>query len=123
MDDTRRTVTTAVAVVRVGYGSLMALAPRSMLRLQLGGDPSGPIVWLARAFGARDAVLGAGALLAPDDDARRGWVAAGASADAVDMVSALLGARWLGRVRSLVVAATAAGATAAGAWVLSDRSS
>ena len=117
-DERRRAAATSVAVLRVGYGSLMALAPRRMLRLQTGEDPAGFAVWLARAFGVRDAVLGAGVLLAGDEQARRGWVTAGIAADAVDCASALTGARWLGGRNAAIVTVSAAGATAAGAWSL-----
>ena len=116
--DRRRAAGTAVALLRVGYGSLMALAPRRMLRLQTGEDPRGFAVWLARAFGARDALLGAGVLLAPDDGARRGWVTAGVAADALDCASAAVGSTWLGRRNSLVVTLSAASATAAGVFSL-----
>ncbi len=120
MDEKRRQVGTAVAALRVGYGALMAAAPRRMVRFQTGAEPSGPALFVARLFGIRDAVLGAGALLAGDDEARRGWVAAGVVADACDAASAVLGTRQLGRGRALVVAATAGSATAAGAWSLAD---
>jgi hypothetical protein len=96
----------------------MALAPRRMLRLQTGEDAAGFAVWLARAFGVRDALLGAGALLAPDDTARRGWVTAGIAADACDCASAAFGAKWLGRRNATVVGMAAASATAAQVWSL-----
>lgn len=98
----------------------MVLAPRPMLRLQVGGDPAGPFVWFARAFGARDAILGAGVLFAPDEQARRRWVAAGAAADGSDVVAAVIGGRWLGRGRAIGVAVLAASATATAAWSLGE---
>ena len=118
-DDRRRLAATTVAALRVGYGSLMAVAPRRMLRLQTGEDPTGFSVWLARAFGVRDALLGAGVLLAPNEPAERRWVSYGVAADACDCLTAATGAKWLGRRNAVVVTATAAGATAAGAWSLS----
>ena len=54
-------------------------------------DASGPMIWMLRAFGIRDIVLGAGALqslqaLDPDPT----WVAFGALADTADVVTALV---------------------------------
>jgi hypothetical protein len=121
MDDRRRAVRTGIAAMRLGYGTLMVLAPRRMLRLQLGGEPAGAIVWLAQAVGVRDAVLGAGVLLAPDKDTRSGWVAAGAVVDGIDALTAIAGGRWLGRGRATAVAALGVGAAAAAAWSLRDR--
>ena len=120
LDERRRSAATIVALLRVGYGSLMALAPRRMLRLQTGEDASGFAVWLARAFGIRDALLGAGVLLAPDDATRRGWITAGVAADAVDCGSAVVGTRWLGRRNAVLVSATAGSATAAQVWSLTE---
>ena len=122
-DERRRSAATAVALLRVGYGGLMAVAPRRMLRLQTGEDPAGFAVWLARAFGIRDAVLGAGVLLAGDEQARRGWVTAGITADGVDCASALTGARWLGGRNAAIVSVSAATATAAQVWSLRSRPS
>ena len=119
--DRRRSAALAVAALRVGYGSLMALAPRRMLRLQTGEDASGFVVWLARAFGARDALLGAGVLLAPNDASHRRWVTVGLAADAVDCISAAGGVRWLGRRNATLVALTAASATAAQVWSLTEE--
>jgi hypothetical protein len=119
MDDPRRAAATAVAAGRLGYGALMTLAPRTLLRVQTGSDPTGPIVWLARAFGARDALLGLGTLIAPGGPDRRRWVALSAAADAVDALAAVAGIRWLGRRNSAVVAATATAAAATAAWSLS----
>ena len=121
MDDRRRSAALAVAALRVGYGSLMVLAPRRMLRLQTGDDASGFAVWLARAFGTRDALLGAGVLLAPNDAAHRRWVTVGLTADAVDCISAAGGVRWLGRRNATLVALTAASATAAQVWSLTEE--
>ena len=122
MNDDRRRAATAVAVLRVGYGSLMTVAPRRMLRLQTGEDPAGFSVWLARAFGVRDALLGVGVLLAPDDSARRRWVSYGVAADACDCLAAATGTKWLGRRNAVIVTLSAAGATAAGAWSLTGSS-
>ena len=121
MDDRRRSAALAVAALRVGYGSLMVLAPRRMLRLQTGEDASGFAVWLARAFGTRDALLGAGVLLAPNDAAHGRWVTFAAVADAVDCATAAGGVRWLGRRNATIIALTAASATAAQVWSLTEE--
>ena len=60
-------------------------------------------MWMGRAFGVRDALLGAGALLAGDDTTRRGWVSAGLIADACDFTSALFGVKWLGRRNAVII--------------------
>lgn len=113
--DPRRRVGAAVAAGRVAYGAAMALAPRRMLRLQTGTEPSGPFVWLARIFGIRDAVLGAGVFLAGGGDDRRRWVAAGAVADSLDVAATVTGVRLVGG-RSAVAALGVAGAAAAAGW-------
>ena len=70
----------------------------------------------------RDALLGAGVLLAPNDAAERRWVSYGVAADACDCVSAATGAKWLGGRNAVLVTTTAAGATAAGLWSLAGSS-
>lgn len=71
---------------------------------------------LAQAFGARDLVLGAGALaaLARGSDARD-WVAAGALADVGDLVATLTGddVPLAGRVLVTLLAGSAIGLSAA----------
>lgn len=80
-----------VAVGRVVYGAAMAAAPRTGLALFGATDVPGPLVFVTRLFGIRDAVLGGGAVLAlaKDDPSSAGWVAAGAAADTCDMVAAV----------------------------------
>lgn len=91
MDD--RTIARGIAVGRVAFGLLMLLAPRLLTRRTGDGrDPQVPYVWWLRAFGIRDAVLGAGAYLAltaEDDEAAARWVQMGAVADTADAVTAL----------------------------------
>ena len=61
-----RTVARGIAVGRVGFGLLLLLAPRLLVRRTGSGqEPPPPYVWWLRAFGIRDAVLGAGTLAAP----------------------------------------------------------
>ncbi|QYG91444.1 hypothetical protein HC251_02655 [Iamia sp. SCSIO 61187] len=92
MDD--RTIARGVAAGRLGFGLLVLLAPRLLTR-RVGGrtDPPAPYVWWLRAFGIRDAVLGAGTLAAladPDEEAAVRWVQAGALADSADAVTAVV---------------------------------
>ncbi|HYI62489.1 MAG TPA: hypothetical protein VEW93_11870 [Acidimicrobiales bacterium] len=107
MDD--RTIARGVALSRVAFGLLMLLAPRLLTRRTGDGrDPQVPYVWWLRAFGIRDAVLGAGAYMAltsEDDEAAARWVQAGALADTADAVTAVAYRRDLdGRSRLATVA-------------------
>jgi hypothetical protein len=108
----------SVAAGRVAYGVAMAVAPRPLLRLQTGEEPSGPFVWLGRIFGIRDAVLGAGALMAPDEDQARAWFTAGAVADGCDLVAALGGRKLLGTKGAATATVVAGSAAGAALWAL-----
>ena len=59
------TIARSIAWGRIGFGLLMLLAPNSVLARTATERP-GPLVWMARAFGIRDLVLGAGAVLVWD---------------------------------------------------------
>ena len=88
MDD--RLLARLIAAGRVLYGAGCLFAPKLMFA-KPAKDASGPMVWMLRAFGIRDIVLGAGALQSlqsPDPDPT--WVAFGALADTADVVSALV---------------------------------
>jgi hypothetical protein len=119
MPTTKQQVATAIAAGRVAYGAAMAIAPRGMLKLQTGDDPTGPFIWLARIFGIRDLVLGAGAFVAPEGEDRNRWVTAGVAADSLDLVSTVLGGKLLGRRSQVLALGVAGGAAAAGAWAIS----
>lgn len=70
---------------------------------------------LSRAMGGRDLALGLGAVLAMSHDApARGWVEAGALADAADVLAAVAGWRGLHRWGRLAIVALAGSGTAAG---------
>jgi hypothetical protein len=100
----------------------MLFVPNLVLR-RVVDDRPGPLVWMCRAFGIRDAVLGAGALLelsVDDDDTapETRWVTMGAIADTSDAVAALVWRKELGwsgvlSTWGLAVPAAAAGFTAA----------
>lgn len=89
-DTSSQSVALGVGIGRVAYGLGMAVAPRLGLSLFGVRDVAGPLVFLTRLFGIRDAVLGAGAVIAltNESDSAAGWVAAGAVADTADFVTA-----------------------------------
>lgn len=91
-----RKIAQFVAAGRVGFGAMCLMIPRVILG-QPAREASGPMVWMIRAFGIRDIVLGAGALNALNngqDEAT--WVKAGAVADTADAITAVAFARELG---------------------------
>jgi hypothetical protein len=85
-----RSVARFVAACRVGIGTGLALAPGLTAPLWVGRMARNPGArFFCRIVGARDVVLGAGALAAlegPADGARR-WILAGAAADACDFAA------------------------------------
>jgi hypothetical protein len=106
-----RTTARGVAAGRVAFGLLMLVAPRVLTRRSGNRqDPPVPYVWWLRAFGIRDAVLGAGTLMAlsdDDDPAAARWVRVGAAADTLDAVTAIVYGRDLdrrGRLGTLALA-------------------
>lgn len=112
MDD--RLIARLIAAGRVLFGIVCLVAPRQILR-QWGKDVSAPILWWIRAFGARDAVLGAGALVAlnrAEPDAS--WVIAGAVADTTDAAVAAAFAKELGTEFTATTLAIAGPAAALG---------
>lgn len=87
-----RVVARFVAVSRVAIGASFALAPRQTAPLWLGKlGRSGGAHFFLRIVGTRDLVLATGALaaLAGRTSAARGWVLAGAAADACDLVATI----------------------------------
>ena len=105
----------ALATARVVIGAAALAAPVASLRF-LGADTGTArrVGWLTRMTGARDAVLGTGALAADEGPARAAWVLGGALADAADAVIMLAALR-SGRLRGIVPSAVAAGAVVAAA--------
>jgi hypothetical protein len=105
----------SIAVGRVVFGALMLLIPDTVLSRAVPERP-GPLVWLARAFGIRDVVLGVGALRSlsqPEPDGS--WVRMGAIADTSDAIAAVV---WRSELGPAGVASTLALAVpaAAGGW-------
>jgi hypothetical protein len=112
-----RTLARSIAGGRVAFGLAMLLVPRPLLRRAAGGELPGSLVWLARSFGIRDLVLGAGALVEladPEPESR--WVTAGAVADTCDIAAAVV---WRDELGPAGLAATLALAVpaAVGGWV------
>lgn len=109
-----------VGVGRVLFGVLCLVAPKLILG-PAGVSAEGAALWMIRAFGIRDIVLGGGAVVAlSTDNGAKGWVAAGAVADSADALTACvfnkeLGVAGTAATLSLAVPAAAMGwASAAG---------
>ncbi len=104
-----------VAAGRIGFGAVLLADPQPLLEPWIGGDGARPAAQvLGRALGARDLVLGAGAISATDD-ALVGWLVAALAADTTDLL-ATLGAREGVPLRGrLLVGAAAFGGMAMGA--------
>ena len=106
----RRTITTLVAGGRIGFGALLLADPGRLLTTWIGreGKSGGPQA-VGRALGARDLVIGAGAIAAPDD-ALSSWLIAALAADLTDLLATLAAGRSIPlRGRVLVAAAALSG--------------
>ncbi len=113
MDDMK--LARSIAVGRILFGALMLFTPNVLLA-RIVSDRPGPLVWVARAFGIRDIVLGLGALhslaqVEPDPH----WVRMGALADTSDAVAAVVWRDELGAVGTATTLAVAVPA-AVGGW-------
>lgn len=116
--DARR-VGRVIAVGRVAFGALCLAAPRQTLG-RAAREAPGQMVWMTRAFGIRDIVLGSGALVSlaserPDPT----WVTMGAVADTADAVTAVLFRKELGGSALAATLGLALPAAAAG-WRASN---
>ncbi|MDQ3680081.1 MAG: hypothetical protein M3378_05975, partial [Actinomycetota bacterium] len=104
MDDRQAVRCYAAARVALGAGFMVAPATLRGWIGEVARRPGTKV--LARAFGARDAALGLGTLLALREGApARRWVQLAAAVDAADALTSLLGARQLTPRRSLPAAA------------------
>ena len=112
-----RTLARGIAAGRVLYGAGCMVAPRVLMG-PAGRRAEGQMVWMARAFGVRDVVLGAGTLLAldRDGDAAVRWVELSAAADALDVANAVAFGRELERTGVVATLALAVPATVGG-WI------
>lgn len=104
----------AVATARIGIGALCALAPGFAARRWLGPAADAPGARIVtRMMGGRDLAIGIGTLLALDHDAPvRGWLEAGALADAVDFVATACGFRHYKKSAGVMMLAAAGGGAA-----------
>jgi hypothetical protein len=98
------------ALVRVVAGAAFVAAPGLVARAWVGDDAKAPAAGaLAQALGVRDALIGAGALLALGSGRPvRPWLQAGAVADAADAAITLARFGALQRVGRFAVAGVAA---------------
>jgi hypothetical protein len=115
------------AAGRIGIGLLLLLFPRRMARSMWGGSQgSSPAVTLfVRMVGVRDAILGAGALAAMQQQGETGasarvrpWMSYGAVADGVDAVALLLAYKHLPKRKRFGLLAVAAGGAATGGYLM-----
>src|SRR6478672_12466418 len=97
-----RTLVRGLAIGRVVVGAAMVLKPEEAVRGWIGPRTAskGGTQTLTRALGARDLVLGAGALASGGG---RDWVAAGLFSDVVDLAATVHGEDLPASGRALVV--------------------
>jgi len=118
MDDDGRADLAArgIALARVAIGAGATVAPGLVSRVQFGATSPAQRITV-RMLGARDLALGIGVLLAArhESPGLRGWVEAGAFADAVDAVAFLRAGHGASRRRGLTVL-IAAGSAAVSVW-------
>lgn len=117
MNLTPLTAARLIALGRVAYGAACMTVPRAAMGPGV-RDAEGPMIWMGRAFGVRDVVIGAGTLVALTGDRRAGtrWVEAGVAADGLDILNAVLFRKELGTAGLAGVAALAVPATVGGIW-------
>jgi hypothetical protein len=108
-------VAKGIAAGRVLYGIGCMAVPRTLMG-PAGARAEGQMVWMARAFGVRDLVLGTGTLLALAEGGRSGvrWVELSAVADALDVANAVVFRSELDRTGRIGVLGLAVPATLGG---------
>jgi hypothetical protein len=116
-----RDVAKYLAGGRAAIGILLLLFPRWASRAVWGEAGTSPAAaFFCRLAGARDVILGAGALAAADADGGiRPWMTYGAAADAADAVATLLAYRHLPKRKRFALLAAAAGSSATGGYLAS----
>lgn len=102
----------ALGALRLAVGLALIAAPRAISRNE---DPS--FALLIRTIGIRDAVLGAGAVLAPAG-AASSWGRAGLASDSLDVLAGAAALPRVGVGGGLVAALVPVPFAAAGAWAL-----
>ena len=105
---------------RVAIGVLLLLFPARVLSDLAGGQRTRATKTLGRMLGARDAVIGAGALVAMQDEKAplRPWMTYGAVADAADAMAILLAYRTLPKWRRFVILLMAVGGASTGGYLV-----
>ena len=95
-----RQLASLVAAGRIGFGAVLLAQPERLVVPWIGreGAHAGPRV-LGRALGARDLVLGAGAISAADD-ALAAWLIAALAADATDLLATFAAGRGAAAARA-----------------------
>jgi hypothetical protein len=115
-----------LAIGRIAFGAAMLVKPEEAVRGWIGRRAAsyGGTQTVTRALGARDLVLGAGALaaLTSGRDARD-WVLAGAAADTVDLVATVTGDDIPLSGRVIVFGMAAAAIAVSGGYVLGSDAS
>jgi hypothetical protein len=119
----RSSAVSAMAGLRLGVGLGAWLFPRlagRLFGLDVEGNPQLPYV--ARLFGVRDIVLGAGTYVS-DGEAQNAWLRAGVACDAADFAAGLLSHRngEIGPGTAVLVSAPALAAVAMGLTALRDN--
>jgi hypothetical protein len=112
-----RAIATSLAAGRAAIGAACLAAPQPTVRGWIGADASRTgAQLLARALGAREVVLGLGAIAAMQRGrGARAWLAGAALCDATDLTVTLLLRDRLPRPGAALVAALAGGGAAVGA--------
>jgi hypothetical protein len=115
--ETEQLIAKGIAAGRVAYGLACMTVPRTVMG-PAGQRAEGQMIWLGRAFGVRDVVLGAGTLLALQRDPAGAvpWVEVSAAADALDVANAAIFHRELDATGRAGVLALAVPATLGGIW-------
>ena len=116
MNERDRQLVSTYAGSRIAIGLAMMLFPSKVFRPLLGDAARTPAArMLGRLVGARDALLGLGAIVAVQDkEPVRRWMTYGAAADAIDALSILAAYRSLPPRRRFVTLIAALGGTATG---------
>lgn len=117
MDPTATKLAKFIALGRVAYGIGCMAAPRQVMG-PVGAAAQGQMVWMIRAFGVRDLVLGAGTFkaLGGDGAAARAWVQVSALADTIDVGNAVVFRKELDRTGVAAALALAVPAALGGWW-------
>jgi hypothetical protein len=121
---TAETIAKQLSYGRVAIGAALVLAPQLVLRSWLGevGNTTGARV-LGAGFGARDIVVGAGAIHALNTGGPvRPWLLASAFTDAVDVAATFAGRRALPPAGAAATCVLAATGVAASLWTARELS-